>query len=68
VRIHEPGGSVPPGFERVTPTLEDAYLVFMRMAHGTGDAGDARRGGIAGVSGAPTNGQPEGAPLAGVTR
>ena len=53
VRIHEPGGSVPPGFELATPTLEDAYLVFMRTPHGTGDIGDARRGGIAGVSGRP---------------
>jgi ABC-2 type transport system ATP-binding protein len=67
VRIHEPGGSVPPGFERVTPTLEDAYLVFMRTPYGTGDAGDARRAGNAGAS-AASNGQPEGAPLAGVTR
>jgi len=30
VRVHEPGGAVPPGFERVTPTLEDAYLLLMR--------------------------------------
>ncbi len=30
VRIHEPGGSVPPGFERVSPTLEDAYLLLMK--------------------------------------
>jgi ABC-type multidrug transport system ATPase subunit len=30
VRIHEPGGDVPPGFERVPPTLEDAYLLLMQ--------------------------------------
>ncbi len=30
VRIYEPGGDVPIGFEPVTPTLEDAYLVLMR--------------------------------------
>jgi ABC-type multidrug transport system ATPase subunit len=30
VRIHEPTGAVPPGFERVTPTLEDAYLLLMK--------------------------------------
>ena len=32
VRVHEPGGAAaaPPGFERVSPTLEDAYLVLMR--------------------------------------
>jgi len=30
VRVHEPGGAVPPGFERVTPTLEDAYLLLMQ--------------------------------------
>ncbi|WP_164011523.1 ABC transporter ATP-binding protein [Pyxidicoccus trucidator] len=30
VRIHEPGGAVPAGFERVTPTLEDAYLLLMK--------------------------------------
>jgi len=30
VRIHAPGGDVPAGFERVPPTLEDAYLLLMR--------------------------------------
>ena len=30
VRVHEPGGSPPPGFVAVTPTLEDAYLVLIR--------------------------------------
>jgi ABC-type multidrug transport system ATPase subunit len=30
VRIYEPNGSAPAGFERATPTLEDAYLVLMR--------------------------------------
>src|SRR5262245_8701896 len=30
VRVHAPSGAVPAGFERVAPTLEDAYLVMMR--------------------------------------
>ncbi len=30
VRIHAPGGVVPPGFEPVTGTLEDAYLMLMQ--------------------------------------
>ncbi|NTX05524.1 MULTISPECIES: ABC transporter ATP-binding protein [Myxococcus] len=30
VRIHSTGGDVPAGFERVTPTLEDAYLLMMK--------------------------------------
>jgi ABC-type multidrug transport system ATPase subunit len=30
VRIFKSGGSPPPGFEAVEPTLEDAYLVLMR--------------------------------------
>ena len=30
VRVYEPGGAPPTGFEPVTPTLEDAYLVMMR--------------------------------------
>jgi ABC-type multidrug transport system ATPase subunit len=29
VRVFEPEGSPPPGFEPVAPTLEDAYLVLM---------------------------------------
>ena len=32
VRVYEPSGTAPAGFERVTPTLEDAYLVLMRSA------------------------------------
>ena len=32
VRVHEPNGAPPVGFERVAPTLEDAYLVMMRGA------------------------------------
>src|SRR5215217_7626282 len=32
VRIHSTGSDVPPGFERVTPTLEDAYLLLMKDA------------------------------------
>jgi ABC-type multidrug transport system ATPase subunit len=30
VRVYAPGGGAPEGFERVAPTLEDAYLVLMR--------------------------------------
>ena len=30
VRVYEPDGVPPPGFEPATPTLEDAYLVLMR--------------------------------------
>ena len=30
VRVHEPEGGAPEGFEGVSPTLEDAYLVLMR--------------------------------------
>ncbi|MBI1852474.1 MAG: ABC transporter ATP-binding protein [Planctomycetes bacterium] len=32
VRIHEPNGTPPPGFEPVKETLEDAYLVLMQGA------------------------------------
>ncbi len=30
VRLYEPGGDVPEGFQRVPPTLEDAYLILMQ--------------------------------------
>ncbi|MBI5170012.1 MAG: ABC transporter ATP-binding protein [Candidatus Eisenbacteria bacterium] len=30
VRLYEPSGAAPMGFQAVTPTLEDAYLVLMR--------------------------------------
>lgn len=30
VRLHQPDGRVPEGFEPVAPTLEDAYMVLMR--------------------------------------
>ena len=39
VRIHEPNGSPPAGFEQVPPTLEDAYFVLMKS--GVGANGDA---------------------------
>jgi ABC-type multidrug transport system ATPase subunit len=39
VRIHETNDSPPPGFERVPPTLEDAYLVLMKP--GSEAAGEA---------------------------
>jgi ABC-type multidrug transport system ATPase subunit len=32
LRIYEPAGKAPPGFNGVAPTLEDAYLVTMRAA------------------------------------
>ncbi len=41
VRVHDASGSVPPGFEPATPTLEDAYLVLMRAANGGNGAGAA---------------------------
>ncbi len=31
VRLYEPDGAAPTGFERVEPSLEDAYLVLMRL-------------------------------------
>jgi ABC-type multidrug transport system ATPase subunit len=34
VRVFEPDDAPPAGFERVTPTLEDAYLVLMRSGLG----------------------------------
>ncbi len=39
VRVHEPHGDAPTGFERVAPTLEDAYLVLMRTGTGTASPG-----------------------------
>jgi ABC-type multidrug transport system ATPase subunit len=34
VRVHEPQGQPPPGFEPVPPTLEDAYLLLMGAGAG----------------------------------
>jgi ABC-2 type transport system ATP-binding protein len=45
VRVFEPGGAAPPGFEPVAPTLEDAYLVMMR--------GSAGANGVAGNGAGP---------------
>ena len=46
VRVYEPNGTPPSGFERVTPTLEDAYLVLMRFGLDlTSLNGDAARDG-----------------------
>jgi len=38
VRVFEPNGSPPPGFEPATPTLEDAYLVMVRSNDAGGGA------------------------------
>ena len=41
VRVYEPNGSPPSGFEQVPPTLEDAYFVLMRSGEeglGRGEA------------------------------
>ena len=58
VRVFAPDGSPPLGFERVTPTLEDAYLVLMRSGL-PGLGGDEPRGGdgvAPGASGAAAGG------------
>jgi len=38
VRIYEPNGEPPGGFEQVPPTLEDAYFVLMKSGNGAGVA------------------------------
>jgi ABC-type multidrug transport system ATPase subunit len=49
VRIHAPDGEAASGFERVTPTLEDAYLVLMRSgSRRPGENGSAVSAGPAG--------------------
>lgn len=45
VRVYEPAGEAPAGFERVAPTLEDAYLVLMRSGVLGIGAGNARENG-----------------------
>ena len=46
VRVWAPAGGAPPAFERVAPTLEDAYLVLMRNDAALGEAnGSARAAG-----------------------
>jgi len=52
VRVHAPDSRAPAGFEPVAPSLEDAYLVFMRAGVGAG---------VTGV-GAGTVAEPVGAP------
>jgi ABC-2 type transport system ATP-binding protein len=47
VRIYEPGGRVPDGFEAAAPTLEDAYMVLMKLGQETLD-----RARVADVAGA----------------
>ena len=46
VRIREPSGTAPPGFEPATPTLEDAYLLLMR--NGGAATGDVTAGATVG--------------------
>ncbi len=38
VRVHSPGAPPPEGFEPVSPSLEDAYLVFMRSGDAAANA------------------------------
>jgi len=45
VRLHEPDGDPPVGFEPAEATLEDAYLVLMRSGHSEGEEG--KHGGAA---------------------
>jgi len=52
VRVFAPDGSPPLGFERVTPTLEDAYLVLMRSGL-AGLGGDDPGRGVVVAPGAP---------------
>jgi ABC-type multidrug transport system ATPase subunit len=47
VRIFDPSGNPPPGFEPVHPTLEDAYLVLMRTGAGERHAEAATSGALA---------------------
>jgi ABC-type multidrug transport system ATPase subunit len=59
VRVHAADGPPPAGFERVPPTLEDAYLVLMQTAAaapGAAVPGDAAPDGVA------TGGIPAGVP------
>jgi ABC-type multidrug transport system ATPase subunit len=57
VRVFAPGGSAPAGFERVVPTLEDAYLVLMRSGL-PGLGGD--KGGNGSAATAMADGAPRG--------
>ncbi|MGE5176077.1 MAG: ABC transporter ATP-binding protein [Hyphomicrobiales bacterium] len=45
-RLYQPSGLPPPGFERSTATLEDAYLVLMRRAGPNGMATEAAAGAV----------------------
>jgi ABC-type multidrug transport system ATPase subunit len=56
VRVFDPEGDPPAGFERVSPTLEDAYLVLMRSGglperQATVNGGERRPADLAGVRG-----------------
>jgi len=52
VRVYQTGGTPPAGFEHVSPTLEDAYLVMMREA-ATGLAGSSTNGDATHAAAAP---------------
>jgi len=47
VRVYAPDGGVPGGFERVAPTLEDAYLVLMRNDSALGNGANGSRAPVA---------------------
>lgn len=53
VRVYEPLGIPPAGFERVTPTLEDAYLVLMRRSGARGAAAEGTGPAVETVNGGP---------------
>ena len=50
VRVHAPDGAAPAGFQRVPPTLEDAYLVLMRREPAPGAAGNGHRAAIVSIA------------------
>jgi ABC-type multidrug transport system ATPase subunit len=57
VRVYEPAGTPPPGFERVAPTLEDAYLVMMRAGAAFAAGGNGASAGAAAGTAGPGAGE-----------
>jgi ABC-type multidrug transport system ATPase subunit len=55
VRIHAPDGEAPAGFERATPTLEDAYLVLMRSTPGRPGENGSRNADVNTPAGRPAS-------------